>query len=59
MTAKFKDCSKLCAEWATFYGILNDTYIRTIKLHGCSFQAPSCLTWTRTDGNATVTHFLL
>ena len=42
-----------------FDGILNDMYIRAMKLYGCSFEAPSCLTQTRTDGNATVTNFLL
>ena len=59
MTVKFEDYSKLCAEWEKFDGILNVMYIRAMKLYGCSFQAPICLTWSRNDGNATVTHFPL
>ena len=30
-----------------------------MELYGCSFQDPSCLTWTWTGGNAAVTHFFV
>ena len=33
---------------------MNYTHNRAIELYGCSFQAPSCLTQTKTDGTAMI-----
>ena len=56
MTAKLENYSKLVPNGQNLMECEGKQYtdIRAMKLYGCSFQAPSCLTQTRTDGNATV-----
>ena len=53
MTAKFENYSKLVPNGQNL--MEQYTNIGAMKLYGYTFQAPSCLTWTRTDGNAIVT----
>ena len=58
MTTKlelFQICAK--SKWANLMELEGKqcTDVGAMKLYGCGFQAPSCLTWTRTDGNVTVT----
>ena len=59
MTTKLENYCKPVPKGAQFDGTLSNTYTRAMKLYGHSVQAPSCLTWTRTDGNATVNWILL